>query len=64
MPECPYCNHELVYHDYFGKYTGRGFSGIEKRGTIYKCSNEACDAFDQHFYSYDSDGELREGYPC
>jgi len=64
MPACPYCEQELLSHDYFGKYTGRGMSGIDKRGEIYKCGNEACEAFDNHFYVYDIDNKLHEGYPC
>jgi len=64
MPECPSCGIELEYHDYFGKYTGQGMSGIEKKGTIYKCANESCTSFDESFYEYTAEGILREGYPC
>ena len=62
--DCPHCGQELEYHDYFGKYTGRGFSGIDRCGAIYKCANESCSAFDEHFWALDSDGVLHEGYPC
>jgi hypothetical protein len=64
VPECPHCGQELACHDYFGKYTGRGASGIERRGQIFKCANERCEAFDGHFWALDSDGVLHEGYPC
>lgn len=64
MPDCPHCGHELAYHDYFGKSIGRGYIGIEKRGEIYKCADEACEAFDEHFWALNSDGVLHEGYPC
>ena len=42
--ECPYCFQELDWHDYFGKYTGEGMSGINKTGDIYKCPNEECES--------------------
>lgn len=68
--ECPHCGQELVYHDYFGKvkYADHYYlypqSWIEKTGEIFKCKNEDCEAFDEHFYAYDADGVLHEGYPC
>lgn len=33
-------------------------------GYIYKCGNENCEAFDQHFYNYKNNDNLIEGYPC
>lgn len=35
--ECPYCNGELIYHDYYGKRLGREDELIE--GEIFKCPN-------------------------
>ena len=64
--ECPYCFEELEWHDYFGKYTGQGMSGMDKRGNIYKCPNEECDSqsFNYFFWNTLTNEELREGYPC
>ena len=73
--ECPYCEQELHYNDYY--YTGRpenfyGTAGngihypasnYKKLGDIYKCDNEECEMFDEHFYTDERD-ELHEGYPC
>ena len=74
--ECPHCEYELTYHDtYFtGKperFYGTAGNGIyypatsnyKKLGDIFKCMNEDCEAFDQHFYT-DSNDNLNEGYPC
>jgi hypothetical protein len=58
--DCPYCGEELAWHDYYGpRVDGR----IQKRGDIYKCENEECDAYEQHFYT-DQREELHDGYPC
>ncbi len=63
---CPYCNAELEYHDFYGNYDSRyGFT--KKNGNIYVCPNgrngsELCE-YDGHFYDR-NDNELREGYPC
>lgn len=59
--ECPYCNTELIEHDSFGFFS-QSQSG-KKLGTIYKCGNESCEGYGQHFYAYE-DQELKEGYPC
>ena len=73
--ECPYCKEELFYHDYY--FTGRpaSFHGTtgnglyypeqdyKKLGDIFKCENEDCEAFDEHFYT-DIYDDLNEGYPC
>ncbi len=63
---CPYCNGELTWHDYFGKLNHKSMSGIDKRGDIYKCENEECESetFNYCFHTYLPDGELKEGYPC
>lgn len=37
--------------------------GFEKIGDIFKCENEECEMFDEHFYT-DRQGNLQEGYPC
>ena len=59
--ECPYCEKELIYHDYYGFFASHQ-SG-EKIGDIFKCENEYCELFDEHFYT-DKEGNLNEGYPC
>jgi hypothetical protein len=72
--ECPYCEQELHYHDTYGTgrheyYYGTAANGIhypstwKKLGDIYKCENEECEAFEQHFYTDERDN-LHEGYPC
>jgi len=65
---CPYCENPLTYEDVFGKNLhldsfGKIKDGFQKSGDIYKCKNEQCDAFDEHFYTRVSDDELHEGYP-
>jgi len=66
---CPYCNGELNCFDYYGKrkvaehYYTHPQSWIEKEGNIYKCDNEECEGYEQHFYS-DVNENLYEGYPC
>lgn len=62
IPGCPYCEQELDHTDIFGLLAAHP-SG-EKYGDIYRCGNEDCEAYQAHFYSYDADGEIREGYPC
>ena len=59
--ECPYCNQELSYIDYYGKYLGR--DEWDKVGDIFKCGNEDCEVFEEFFYT-DIGDELFEGYPC
>ena len=67
---CPYCNEELEYYDYFGSMTYADHyylypqSWIEKKGEIFKCMNENCGHFNEFFYCYDSNNILHEGYPC
>jgi len=66
--ECPYCEEELEYHDFYGTNLrldsfGIVKPGFDKCGDIYKCMNEECEAFQEHFYT-DKQGELHEGYPC
>lgn len=66
---CPYCDEELIYQDYYGKlkhpehYWIYPRSWIERAGDIYKCENEDCEAYEQHFYT-DQNDDLYEGYPC
>jgi len=57
--ECPECDNELVYDDYFGNWRG---NRIEKKGEIYKCDNEDCEEY--YFYISDNDNKLHNGYPC
>lgn len=60
--ECEYCEEELNCIDYYGiGIPGR--EGFDKQGDIYKCGNESCEMFDEHFYT-DKSGNLHEGYPC
>lgn len=59
--ECPYCNQELDYHDWFG--TNMAHDPI-KQGNIYICQNEACEMFEEHFYTRENSDEIYEGYPC
>jgi len=67
--ECPYCGCELKCTDYYGKrqiaehYWQYPQSWIEKEGDIFKCDNEACEMYQESFYT-DSRDELYEGYPC
>lgn len=60
--ECPYCGEELVCVDYFGRVAKHQDGKI--LGDIYKCFNEECDRYEEHFYSYRDRSELHEGYPC
>lgn len=60
--DCPYCEEELNYHDYYGRGIP-GREGFEKTGDIYKCENEDCEMFDENFYT-DKQNDLHEGYPC
>ena len=58
--DCPYCNEELRYDNYFG-YIAPHQSG-EVLGDIYECHNDDCEA--RNFYVYrNGNGELNEGYP-
>ena len=61
--DCPYCEQELDYIDYYGHYLGN--DGWNKVGDIFKCSNENCDSeiFNYFFYTDEQDN-LHEGYPC
>lgn len=68
--QCPNCGDDLKQNDTFGNldycldaighprdaYSQRK---PQKAGEIYRC--ERCE---QYWHSFDSDGELRIGYPC
>ncbi len=60
---CPYCNKELIYHDWFGHNMKLDGSGV-KCGDIYKCENEKCEVCGQTFYTRGNSDELKEGFPC
>lgn len=60
--DCPYCNEELAYDDYFGRIASHQDGKVY--GDIYKCANEDCEQYQQTFYAYRDNGELIEGYPC
>lgn len=60
---CPYCDSELEYHDYFGRIASHQDGKV--MGDIYQCGNEECEQYQQSFYTYrDGNGNLHEGYPC
>lgn len=59
--DCPNCSTELKYVDFYGFYKGN--DNWDKKGDIFKCTNEECDCFDEYFHT-DVDGDLNEGYPC
>ena len=64
---CPYCDQELKYHDYFGHMIGWKLSLNEIHlGDIFKCLNESCysETFSYFYHVYLNDSNLREGYPC
>lgn len=62
--KCPYCESELEYHDYFGRYLGN--DTWDKKGEIYKCENEECESqsFGGFFWTTMTSDRLNEGYPC
>ena len=61
--ECPYCEQELNCVDYFGRVASHQDGHVE--GDIYKCGNEDCEMFDEHFHTHrNNESEVHEGYPC
>lgn len=61
--ECPYCETELNYQDYFGRICSHQDGKV--LGDIYKCKNEECECYEEHFHTYrDHPDDLKEGYPC
>lgn len=62
MPECPECQEELIHIDNFGRFFQH--QDGQTLGCIYKCGNELCNCFDEHFYQHDGDDEIKYGYPC
>lgn len=70
--ECPYCESELDYDDYFGRIAAHQDGKV--KGDIYRCpngreQNGKCDSETFNvagsFYTYrENDSELHEGYPC
>ena len=66
--ECPECEEELQYVDFYGRNLhldsfGRVKDGFEKEGDIFKCKNEHCTSYEE-FFRTSYNGELRYGYPC
>lgn len=67
--ECPYCEQELKYHDFYfaGNYAAyeKGLAQIQKKGDIYKCENEGCESsvFNSLFHTREGNDELKEGNP-
>lgn len=61
--ECPYCEKELNYHDYFGRIASHQDGKV--LGNIYTCENEECEMYQESFYTYrDRPYDIQEGYPC
>jgi len=61
--ECPYCETELHYDDYFGRIFPHQDGHVE--GDIYKCLNEDCEMFEEFFHAHrDNLDDIHEGYPC
>jgi len=61
-PTCPSCGDDLIYNDFFGKLFPNQSGDVD--GEIYKCDNNSCDYFQEFFHVFNSDGEIRNGYPC
>jgi hypothetical protein len=59
---CPHCNKEMKYEDYYGKGIPGNYDFI-KDGDIYECDNDECEMYAENFHT-DVDGNLYEGYPC
>ena len=61
--DCPHCERELDYIDYYGHYLGN--DRWNKVGDIFKCLNENCESeIFNHFFYTDKKDNLHEGYPC
>ena len=61
--ECPICEQELIYVDYFGRICRHQDGHVE--GDIYQCQNEDCVLFEEYFYTYRrAPNDLHSGYPC
>jgi primosomal protein N' len=61
--ECPHCNSELEYHNYFGRLFSHQDGQV--LGDIYKCINESCENFEGFYYTYrNRPDDLHEGYLC
>ena len=66
---CPYCEEELLYEDHYGLNLSmdsfnRTRPGYKKIGDIYRCDNEECEVYGEHFHVLVNTDEVREGYPC
>jgi len=70
--QCPYCESDLIYHDYYFSGNYEAYikwyqnSWFKKKWDIYKCNNEDCEACIDNisFHTrWDSD-ELFEWHPC
>ena len=48
--ECPYCEHELEYYDYYGRIAAH--QDGHKEGEIFKCVNENCEMFEESFHNH------------
>lgn len=59
---CPYCNEELSYEDYYG--TILPFQDGNIIGYIFKCENEKCKHYQDYFHTVNNDDSLYDGYPC
>ena len=62
---CPYCGHELLHWDTYGRFYGSASGEVGKKdGDIYRCCNEYCEYFNSTFYTCGDSDELQEGFPC
>jgi hypothetical protein len=63
MYNCPNCDIDLVWDDYYGEINGfdkvLNIPTYKKEGDIYKC--DECDGV---FHAACNTEELKEGYPC
>ena len=61
--ECPYCGEEMDEGGCFGRLASHQDGHIE--GDTYKCANEECEMFDEHFHTHrNREYDVHEGYPC
>jgi len=63
MMECPYCEKELRYDDYWGRVASHQDGQVF--GDIYQCDNQECVMYQEYFHVHKSHpDDIHEGYPC